>query len=711
MANKIPFEKKEEQKQVAPTETSQEAKIGTMDANQEQMLRRQSAPQPTAESEAKRLYMKQKEKMMQGIKGGNGALRGLPLNLPIGKKQVQEAYTVLQKYKQGKANLEKRIVDNEQWYKLRHWECMRKGDTSEVQPTSAWLFNCIANKHASAMDNFPSPNILPREEGDKAEAEKLTSILPVIFDQCEFEQTYSDVMNYKLKTGTGVYGVFWDGSKLNGLGDISIHKVDLINLFWESGIMDIQKSRNVFHVELCDNDILISTYPQLTGKLGSGTMDVTKYIYDDTVDTNAKSAVIDWYYKKNVGGKTVLHYCKFVNDEVLFATENELEPTRDQMGNVIKPPMAETGWYDHGEYPFVFDALFQVEGTPTGFGYIDVGKNAQEYIDRGNQAIMKNMLANAKPRHFIRNDGGVNEQEYADLDKDFIHVDGNLGQDSILPVQGKPLNDIYVSVINNKIDELKETTGNRDISTGGTTSGVTAASAIAAMQEAGSKLDRDNNKASYRAFRKLCLMVIELIRQFYDLPRCFRIMGENGMQRFVSYSNQGILPQHQGNDLGMDMGYRKPLFDIEITAQKQSPYSKMSQNELALQFYQAGFFNPQMADQALACLDMMDFDRKHFIMQKVSQNGTMYQQMMQMQQQMLMLAQLVDQSRGSNIAQQLMAQFTGGKPVAPVDGRLGGKAPAENVEHTEALGGKEGAKESSTTKKARERVAQSTDPT
>ena len=663
---------------------------------EEQMMRRQSAPRPTAQSEAQRLYQMQQQKMMQG-QGmmPSGAMDGFKaLTQVIGKKQVQEANAILQKYKEGKANLEKRIVDNEQWYKLRHWECMRD-KSDDVQPTSAWLFNCIANKHADAMDNFPSPNVLPREENDKAEAEMLTSILPVVLDQCDFEATYSDVMNYKLKTGTGVYGVFWDKSKLNGLGDISIRKIDIINLFWESGIMDIQKSRNLFHVELADNDLLIQSYPQLAGKLGTATMDVTKYVYDDKVDTNNKSIIVDWYYKKNVNGKTVLHYVKYVNDEVLFATEND-------------PNFAERGWYDHGLYPFEFDPLFQVEGTPTGFGYIDVGKSSQEYIDRGNQAIMKNMLANAKPRHFIRNDGSVNEEEYADTTKDFIHVDGNLGQDSILPVQGKPLNDIYVSVINNKIDELKETTGNRDISTGGTTSGVTAASAIAAMQEAGSKLSRDNNKASYRVFRKLCLMVIELIRQFYDMPRCFRIMGENGTARFVQYSNAGITPQMQGMEMGIDMGYRLPLFDIEVTAQKQSPYSKMSQNELALQFFGAGFFNPQIADQALACLDMMDFDRKQFVMQKIAQNGGMYQQMMQMQQQMVMLAQIVDQSRGSNIAEQLMAQFSGGAPVAPIDG---GTNPAQKVEETEALGGKEGEKEATNTKKARQRVADSTDPT
>ena len=657
---------------------------------EEQMVRRQSAPRPTPQSELQKMQMAQQ--MQSPQQAPMGAMDGFKaLAQVIGREQVQKAQLTLQKYKEGKANLERRIVENEQWFKLRHWECMRKAETNQVEPSSGWLFNSIANKHADAMDNFPSPNVLPREEGDKGEAEMLSSIIPVILEQNDFEETYDNVWDYKLKAGTGIYGVFWDKEKMNGLGDISIRKVDIINLFWESGITDIQMSRNLFHVTLMDNDLLLGAYPQLEGKLGNSTMDISKYIYDDAVDTNNKSAVVDWYYKKrNAQGKVVLHYCKYVNDQVLFATENE-------------PEFAERGWYDHGLYPFVFDPLFSVEGTPCGFGYIDVGKSAQEYIDRGNQAIMQNMLANAKPRHFIRDDGSVNEEEYADLSKDFIHVNGNLGQDSIVPVQGKPLNNIYVQVVNNKVDELKEVTGNRDISTGGTTSGVTAASAIAAMQEAGSKLSRDNNKASYRAFRKVCLMVIELIRQFYDIPRCFRIMGENGAQRFVEYSNAGISPQFQGIEMGVDMGYRLPLFDIEITAQKQSPYSKMSQNELALQFFGAGFFNPQIADQALACLEMMDFDRKQFIMQRISQNGTMYQQLMMMQQQMLQMAQMIDPA----MAEQMAMGMASGQPGMPM---MGGAAPAQNVEETEALGGNEKG-EATNTKKARERVAQSTDPT
>ena len=527
----------------------------------------------------------------------------------ITSEQVQQARQVLERYRQGKANLERRVVENEQWYKLRHWECMRSRNTS-VEPASGWLFNAIANKHADAMDNFPSAVILPREESDQAEAEMLSAIIPVVLQQNDFEEVYDRVWDYKLKAGTGIYGVFWDGSKLGGLGDIAIRKVDIINLFWESGITDIQQSRNLFHVELRDNDLLVQEYPELQDKLGEATVDLSRYVYDDNVDCNGKTAVVDWYYKQ--GGR--LHYCKFVGDTVLYASQND-------------PRYRERGWYDHGLYPFVFDPLFSVEGTPCGFGYIDVGKSAQEYIDRGNQAIMQNMLVNARPRHFIRTDGEVNEEEYADLSRDFIHVQGNLGQDSILPVQTKPLNDIYITVLNNKIDELKEVTGNRDVSTGGT-AGVTAASAIAAMQEAGSKLSRDNNKAAFRAYRKMVLMVIELIRQFYDAPRCFRILGSNGGTRFVRYSNESLLPRHLGMDFGQDLGYRTPLFDIEVVAQKQSPYSRLSQNELALQFFGAGFFDPRLAQQALQCLQMMDFDRKQFVMEQVAENARSYAQTM-----------------------------------------------------------------------------------
>ncbi len=571
----------------------------------------------------------------------------------VNEETVRRARQKLDEYKRGKAALEAKIVENEEWYKLRHWETLRGKRENEVEPSSAWLLNMILNKHADAMDNYPAPTVLPREEGDKAEAENLTSIIPVILEQNDFEEVYSDVMLTKEKTGAGVYGVFWDPEALHGLGEISITKVDLLNLFWEPGITDIQKSPNVFFVEKADNEMLLSAYPQLTGKLGGATGQLTEYKKDEQADDNGKSIVVDWYYKKRAGDRTLLHYCKFVNSEVLYASEND-------------PAMFERGWYDHGLYPFVFDVLHKLPGTPAGFGYIDIAKNPQEYIDRAGQGILQNLLANTRPRHFIKNNGGVNEEEYADLKKDFVHVSGQLSDDNIRPIIGKPLSAVYVQVLQNKIDELKETTGNRDVNTGGHTAGVTAASAIAAMQEAGGKLSRDASRGSYRAYRLVILLVIELIRQFYSMPRQFRILGQNGEMQFSQYDNAGIRPRMQ-QLYDVEIGEKIPLFDVQVSAQRATAYSKMSQNEMSLQLYREGLFNPAMADQALLCIDMMDFDRKQEIAQKIARNGTLLQMVEQLRQQCLQLGGMVDAMRGTNeIVNSMMQQFgmaPAGEPI------------------------------------------------
>ena len=522
----------------------------------------------------------------------------------IGQEDVEKAENILKKYKEAKSSLEKRIVDNEQWFKLRHWEQLNSSDGNEN--ASAWLFNSIANKHADAMDNFPEVVCLPREASDEAAANILSQILPVVFDRNGFEKIYSDAWWYKLKAGTAVYGAFWNPMKNNGLGDIEIKQVDILNLFWEPGIKDIQKSKNIFHVELMDNETLLALYPQLSGKLGASSVEIAKYVYDDNVDTSEKSAVIDRYYKVIKDGVETLHYCKICNGELLYASEND-------------PDYAERGFYDHGKYPFVFDSLFVEEGTPCGFGYIDIMKDAQKQIDILGNALVRNASMATNPRYFINSSGAVNEEEFADWSNNFVHVSGsNLGEDSIREIRMSGIPEIYLGILNSKIDELKETSGNRDFSQGGVSSGVTAASAIAALQEAGSKLTRDMVKGGYRAFSELNSLAVELIRQFYDEPRFFRIIGENGNQEFVAYDNSAIRVKNQGEAFGVSLGDRKPIFDIKVNAQKSSPFSKISQNELALQLYNSGMFNPEMRQQALLAIGMMDFEGKSALTAKLS---------------------------------------------------------------------------------------------
>lgn len=526
---------------------------------------------------------------------------------------------IFDKYRAGKTRLDERIVNAEEWWKLRHWRSIRPQNSGEPEPTSAWLDNVIMSKHSDAVDAYPEPVCLAREESDEPEAKMLSSILPVVLQQNDFAQVWSDVWWYKLKSGTGVYGVFWDPGKLGGLGDIAIQKVDILNLFWEPGVRDIQDSEYVFCVAAVNNSTLVAQYPQLSGKLTDNmTRKVTQYRFDDSISMDGKSLVVDCYLKSD--GK--VHLIKYVGDEVLADTRNT------------------GGLYDHGMYPFVFDALFPEEGYPNcGFGYVDLCRDPQASIDILNNCILQNTIAASTPRWFIRLDGGVNETEYADLTKKFVHVTGRVDEDSVRQIVTQPVPGQVLNYAEMLVTQMKETSGNRDVNNGSTSASVTAASAIAALQEAGNGLSRDMISSAYRAFRRVVEMSIELIRQFYTLPRRFRITGAAGIPQYVLYNNSGLQDKPMPINPNGDMGARRPVFDIEVEVQAESAYTKQAYNDLAIQLYNMGIFNPAMADQALMMLDMMDFKGRDNLIQQIQQK-----QMAFMMQQQLLQASAVGQS-------------------------------------------------------------------
>ena len=546
--------------------------------------------------------------------------------LPVGEAEVAQAAQTLQRYKAGKAALDRRLVDNELWFRMGHWKNYRNPMmTGKPQPSSGWLFNSIANKHADAMDNYPEPMVLPRAADDQETAQTLSSVLPVVLEQADYEQVYSDSWWRKLKQGTGVTGIFWDPERRGGAGDIAIRSVNLLMLYWEPGVEDIQSSPDFFSLSMEDTARLTAQYPQLEGHT-AGVLDVPRYIHEEGLDTGTKSVVVDWYYKRpDQNGRMVLHYCKFCNGVVLYATQND-------------PRWAQRGLYDHGQYPFVFDPLFVEEDSPAGFGYIDVMKDCQTAIDKMNHAMDENVLLAAKQRYVLSDTAGVNEEELADLGRDIVHVAGRLNEDSFRPLQTAGLQGNSLSYRNSRIDELKEISGNRDMTQGGTTGGVTAASAIAALQEAGSKLSRDMLKSAYRAFAKECYLILELMRQFYDEQRVFRIVGASGETEFLPFSAQALRPQPRQAVGGVELGSREPIFDIVVNAAKKSTFSRLSQNETAKECYQLGFFDPRNADAALAALEMMDFEGIEKVRQRVRRNGTLAGQLLQLQQQYARLA-------------------------------------------------------------------------
>ena len=539
---------------------------------------------------------------------------------------VKQAEARREKYAKGKKSLDEKATANQKWWRGRHWSEIKKDNKSledAEKPTSAWLFNSIINKHADMMDNFPKPNVLPRSRDSQIDAEKLAKIVPVVLEQNGYQTTYSRKAYDYISDGTAITGVFWDNTKNDGMGDVAIRQIDIHNIFWKPGIEDIQESPEVFTVAAVDNKELVKMYPQMEGKVGNDKTTV-KYEADDSTDDSSMSEVVDWYYKVveyedvmiDESGttlprpKTILHYCKYCNGEVLYSSENE---------------GLENGFYQHGKFPFVFQVMFPIKDYPAGFGYIDVMKEPQKYIDVLDQLLADNAFKVGTERYFVRRSLGLNVDDFADYSKPFVEFDGNL-DDALKPIDTPTIPAFVLQYQTNKIEELKETSGNRDFSQGTTSGGVTAASAIAALQEAGSKLSRDMIRAAHNAFTEECYLVIELIRQFYTEPREFRIDDGKGGYEFVDYDNANIAAETSADGILKS----KPIFDLQVTAEKKSPFSRAAQNEMAKELYSMGLFNPDMAEPALVCLDMMDFEGKDEIKKKVQDNSILIGRIQQM---------------------------------------------------------------------------------
>lgn len=565
----------------------------------------------------------------------------------VGREEIAKARSILNDYISSKKSYDVRYKKNFDTYNLLYTENDKpvkyKDEDGVVRDVlipkrmGGQTLNVIMNKHADMMDNFPEPVFLPRARDDEETAKTLNSVVPCVLERNGFQRVYSEVNTDKLVGGTGAYAVIWNGKKDNGIGDIEICKADILSLFWEPFIEDIQDSRNVFYVRLYSFEEIKEIYPQLED-VQSNALGLENYrTYDSKNKESGKAAVIDWYYKKN----GVLHFVKFCGEQVLEATENEPE----------KYPQ---GLYNHGMYPFFLDPLFKLRDTPAGFSFVDICRSCQGNLDDLKRDILKNIKVNSQTRSIYNSNAGININDLNDLSKDFIEAQSI---DNVTkPFETKDIAAGALNMYNALIDEIKETTGTNDASNGASAAGVTSGSAIAALQEAGGKISRDINKSGYNVFTEICACVIELMRQFYTLPRFYRITGEDNKPEYIEFDNTSLMKQQAGEQ--GEIFDRKPIFDIKVKAQKASPFATAAGNEMMMNLYKLGFFSPQNADAALIALEGMSFEGKTKVEEMIKKNQTLEQTVQELYNKNQMMSAMLA-SREAESSANVMAENGG----------------------------------------------------
>ncbi len=498
---------------------------------------------------------------------------------------VAESEALFNEYYRRTKPFRAKCNENENFWRSDHWNSKPR-NPGEPYPSVPALFSAIENLHAEIMDSYPEAKLLPCTNEDTELAEMLEAIVKTTLDRGNFTKKYRKEMLRLLKHGACCFSVVWNSSLYNGYGDIDVVPADMRYLLWDPDYDNIQDGKNLFRFSFYDEGWFKDHYPEKYPKIESTAWRVRST--DDSLDEARKNNIMlveRWYkkYDPENDGYT-LQLMKYAGGVLLEWSEND-------------PVTAQNGIYSDGLYPFVVIPLYELEDMPVGMGLIDIFRPEQEYIDTLDRIILKNAMMSGKLRLLKDTRCNIPKEKLADWDEDVLEG-SDISERSIRWFQPATIPPMVQEHLAFKINMLKKDSGQNEFTRGETSSTVTAASAIMALQNAANKRTRNIVGRVYDNYTDIVRMILARVAQFYDETRAVRICGKNG-----SYT------EYYDPSKCLDGAFYD--FDVKVKAQKKNPYDTVYNNDIAKELRELGIIEPD------EMIELMSFDGKELLEAKI----------------------------------------------------------------------------------------------
>lgn len=545
-----------------------------------------------------------------------------------GEEFVQAATTLFTEFRDAYTSEWSRLNENEALYQARHWENMSTSDTeNENQPVTPIIMSTVENLKADMADNFPQAIIRPEAPEDQAVAEVIGALIRQNHDAANYREEYMKSCHDMLVGGWCCEEVGYDTELNHGLGGAYIRNVDNHTVLVDPQVVDIQLGRAIFKMSPVTVEWLEQRYPSLAGSFQADSFTLEKD-HELSYDSNKTILLIEVWYKQFIaegkGGKEghwVVHMAHIAGGQLL-------DDSRDE-----KPD----GYFQMGEYPFVISTMYRRKNSPLGYGIPDYFGQSQEDSDRLDSVVMKNASMASRNKILNTESSGFDSEDLADWSKN-VHEGDNLN--GVTWFANPPLPSYILSQGDVIRGRVKEESGSNDFSRGNTTSGVTAASSIMALQEMANKRIRMICMTKMESYKQLVRYEIEMEREFNTLPR----------QLTLTIDGQQVQAEFQASIMERQtaLGNSVPIeFMISIKIEKENRWATTAQNELVLQMVQLGIIQPTQA------VELMEFEGKEALLNKVANAAgpEMEQQMMAQQQAQVEQAEM----------EEAIAQLSGGQ--------------------------------------------------
>ena len=450
---------------------------------------------------------------------------------------------------------------------------LRQDERSGTAPAGNTLGSCVDNAIADQIDNLPEAQLLPEREETARSAEEMSDVVSYVLYHAGWPGKYQTIMEDAVVTGTGVAEVFWDAEAEDGEGMVGVLAWHPEDFYPDPAVENLQDGRACFKVTHTTVDWVEAHYPHARGYVGEDrSLPWQEGLGEDAPQDDARTTLIEFWYKRYDAESrcTRVHMAQMAGGALLYSTELGF-------GGADKAAYAD-GVYAHGQYPFTLYKFRHVWRRPFGTGLIHDYRETQSAIDRYTKYIDDNARQSSIQRHFIRRGSGINAEDVADMRKTIIEWEGSDIREVLQTVQAQPLNGQVYEMLTYLADSMKQDCEQNQFTRGEAGLGVTAASAIEALQNAGNKITRWHTEIFKDAFREMVEQIIWVLSEYLEPGRTLRIVGgwdSTGQMRDRLVTL--IAPGAEG------AGLMRPAYAVRVQVQKNNPMQIQADNEFLQQ--------------------------------------------------------------------------------------------------------------------------------
>ena len=501
--------------------------------------------------------------------------------------------------------------EHEQMRQARMLRQMRPELGSPTAPMGNTLNSCTDNVIAEQIDNMPEAKMAPEREETAASAEEMSDVVSYVLYQSGWPGKYQTLMEDAVVTGTGVAQVYWDGAMDDGQGMVSVLAWHPEDFYPDPMCENLQDGRACFKATHTTVAWIEARYPHAEGYVQADRADeADEPGLHDVPAGDAKTTLLEFWYKTYDAdsGRTRVHMALMAGRALLYSTELGF-------GGADAEEYAE-GVYAHGLYPFTLYKYRHVWRRPFGTGLIHDYEQAQRAIDRYQKYIDDNARHSSIQRHFIRRGSGISADDVADMSRTIIEWEGSDIREVLQTVQAQPLNGQVYQMMQYLCDTMKQDCGQNQFMRGEAGMGVTAASAIRSLQEAGGKVGRWHTEVFKDAFREMIEQVLWVLSEYMEPGRTLRIVG--------GWDSTGAMSDRLVTLLAADAdGDRlpRPAYTVRVQVQRSNPLQIQADNEFLLQAAQiCAEYGTPLPPQAI--IGMMEgYRTKNSVLRAVQENA------------------------------------------------------------------------------------------